>query len=176
MLVFAFEFIPTRKGFNVPVGLPGTMPDDPPGKGVAEGSYVVLYLYKVPKDNQEAMAKLVDQLSRSFVRHGTLRSDFFQLSTTETFGGFASITKPLASADNEEVWMELDYYRDQSGSAGSSKTGVGTHFLVPCSDSWAASSPEAMAAITRVDSVRCGDHHERSRPPDYDRLWPSLHS
>lgn len=87
------------------------MGDESRGKASEDGSYVLLYVYRVPKQNHDALVQLKDQLVRAFVKHGTLRSDFYQLTTTETFAGFASIAKTISAQANEEVWVEIDYYR-----------------------------------------------------------------
>jgi uncharacterized protein YbaA (DUF1428 family) len=78
------------------------------------GNHVQLFVYRIPKKNHDAMVQLQNQLTGIFNKHGILRSEFFQLSSAETFQGFASIDKTVsANQDEEEVWMELESYRDR---------------------------------------------------------------
>lgn len=78
------------------------------------GNHVQLFVYRIPKKNHDAMVQLQNQLSGIFRKHGILRSEFFQLSSTETFQGFTSIDKTVsANQEEEEVWMELESYRDR---------------------------------------------------------------
>ena len=60
------------------------------------------------------MVQLENQLTAIFAKYGILRSEFFQLSDTKTFEGFTSIAKTVsANQDDEEVWVELESYRDR---------------------------------------------------------------
>jgi uncharacterized protein YbaA (DUF1428 family) len=80
----------------------------------ATGSYVQLYVYRVPKKNHDAMVQLDKQILPWFNKHGG-RMEFFQLSNSETIEGLESIAKTLSIAedDEEEVWVELNYFRDR---------------------------------------------------------------
>ncbi len=43
-----------------------------------------------------------------------LRSEFFQLSPTEPYKGFESLFESMsANQDDEEVWLELEFYRNR---------------------------------------------------------------
>jgi uncharacterized protein YbaA (DUF1428 family) len=77
------------------------------------GSYVQFHIYKVPKKNHDAMVQLNKQIMPWFEKHGG-RMEFFQLSNSETIEGVESIAKTLSvSEDEEEVWIELNYFRDR---------------------------------------------------------------
>ena len=83
-------------------------------KEIETGSHVQLFVYRIPKKNHDAMVQLESQLTTIFRKHGILRSEFFQLSNTETFEGFTSIAKTVSSnQEDEEVWVELESYRDR---------------------------------------------------------------
>jgi uncharacterized protein YbaA (DUF1428 family) len=83
-------------------------------KEVETGTHVQLIVYRVPKKNHDRVVQLQNQLSGIFRKHGILRSEFFQLSSTETFQGFTGIDKTVsANQDEEEVWMELESYKDR---------------------------------------------------------------
>ena len=80
---------------------------------VETGTHVQLYVYRIPKKNHDAMVQIQNQLSGIFRKHGILRSEFFQVSSNETFEGFTSIAKTVSAKDEEEVWVELESYRDR---------------------------------------------------------------
>jgi len=82
------------------------------GKEAALGGHVQLFVYRVPEKNHDAMARLQNQLTRIYEKHGTIRSEFFMLSSEEDFMGFTNIAKTVSAASKEEVWVELDSYRN----------------------------------------------------------------
>jgi uncharacterized protein YbaA (DUF1428 family) len=82
-------------------------------KEVETGTHVQLFVYRIPKKNHDTMIQLQRQLTGIFKKHGILRSEFFQLGDTETFQGFTSIAKTVSADPEEEVWVELESYRDR---------------------------------------------------------------
>jgi uncharacterized protein YbaA (DUF1428 family) len=78
-----------------------------------EGSYVQLFAYKMPKQNNQRMLNLQKQLTSMYRNHGTLHSEFFRLGSRETFEGFVSIAKTVPISPDEELWVELEYYKDR---------------------------------------------------------------
>ena len=95
-------------------------------KGEETGSYIQMFVYRVPKKNHGAMADAQTKLATIFKKHGILRSEFFQLSsTTKTFKGFTSIYEMMMSANHDnnrkddgedeqdEIWLELEHYKDE---------------------------------------------------------------
>jgi uncharacterized protein YbaA (DUF1428 family) len=77
------------------------------------GSYAQLFIYRVPKKNHDAMVLLQKQLTGIYRKHGTLLSEFFQLNLTEAFEGFTSIAKTVPIVPDEELWVELERYKDR---------------------------------------------------------------
>jgi uncharacterized protein YbaA (DUF1428 family) len=83
-------------------------------KEIETGSYVQLFVYRLPKKNHHSIVQLETQLTDIFKKYGILRSEFFQLSNDNTFEGFTNIAKAVsADPDSEEVWVELESYRDR---------------------------------------------------------------
>jgi len=83
-------------------------------KEIETGNYIQLFVYRIPKKNHDAMVQLESQLTGLFRKHGIMSSEFLQLSNTETFECFTSIAKVVsANQDSEEVWVELESYRDR---------------------------------------------------------------
>lgn len=76
------------------------------------GSYVQLFVYRVPKKNHEAMAETLSKLAGIFKKHGILSSQFFQLGSAAAFKGFNGIATVVPAVPDEEVWLELEFYKD----------------------------------------------------------------
>jgi uncharacterized protein YbaA (DUF1428 family) len=78
------------------------------------GSYAQLFVYRIPKKNHDAMLLLQKQLTDIYRKHGTLRSEFFQLRYTERFQGFTDIAKTVSAVPEEKVWIDLEHYKNRS--------------------------------------------------------------
>lgn len=60
------------------------------------------------------MAELSKSSTDIFKKHGVLHWGIFQLTSTENLEGFTNISKIIsASQDEEEVWIEIFYYKDK---------------------------------------------------------------
>ncbi len=86
------------------------------GIGTAEGEYAQVFLYRVPKTNHGAFAKTEGELAAVFRRHGVLRSDFYVLAEARIFQGFRDLRAVLEATSEEEVWVEVDKYRNAADS------------------------------------------------------------
>jgi uncharacterized protein YbaA (DUF1428 family) len=83
------------------------------GKTAEESNHVQLFVYKIPKKNHDRMFILLQKLTSVLRKHGTMYSEFYQLISKETFQAFANFGDIVSSAkDEEEVWLEIDHYRD----------------------------------------------------------------
>ncbi|HJU85080.1 MAG TPA: DUF1428 family protein [Nitrososphaeraceae archaeon] len=77
------------------------------------GSEVAHFVYRVPKKNHEAMMQLNKQFADIIRKYGALHL-IFQLNNTEApMEGIANIAKTVSANQDEEVWMELIFYRDR---------------------------------------------------------------
>jgi uncharacterized protein YbaA (DUF1428 family) len=78
------------------------------------GSEVAHFVYRVPKKNHEAMMQLNKQFADIMRKYGAPHL-IFQLNNTEApMDGITNIVKTVsANQDEEEVWMELIFYRDR---------------------------------------------------------------
>jgi uncharacterized protein YbaA (DUF1428 family) len=78
------------------------------------GSIVQQFIYRVPKKNHKLMVQLEKQFIDIFRKHGGLRFELFQLSSTENIMmDWTNISKAVsANQDEEEIWMEQIFYRD----------------------------------------------------------------
>ena len=77
------------------------------------GSEVDHFVYRVPKKNHDAMAQLNKQFAEIMRKYGAPHL-IFQLNNTEApMDGITNITKTVSDNQDDEVWMELIFYRDR---------------------------------------------------------------
>ncbi|MGB8778093.1 MAG: hypothetical protein WCC82_07655 [Nitrososphaeraceae archaeon] len=87
------------------------------------GSYLTAYLYRVPKRNHDVITQNLKKFIPWFEKNG-VRLEYYNLAGRETqevvdssnaagMEGMESIAKTLA-AEDEDIWMELQYFRDHS--------------------------------------------------------------
>jgi uncharacterized protein YbaA (DUF1428 family) len=77
------------------------------------GSEVTHFVYRVPKKNHEAMMRL-NKLFADIMRKYGAPHLIFQLNNTEApMEGITNIAKTVSVNQDEEVWMELIFYRDR---------------------------------------------------------------
>ena len=74
-------------------------------------SHVEVFLYRVPKKNYDAIAQNLKKFMPWFKENG-VRIEYYQFGNSETMEGMESIAKTLSTAEDEDVWMELQYFRD----------------------------------------------------------------
>jgi uncharacterized protein YbaA (DUF1428 family) len=76
------------------------------------GTLVQVFIYRAPKKNHDAMVQLNKHCTEFFRKHGILRFEVFHLSSTDIVMDFVSIAETLSATQDEEVWMEIQSYRD----------------------------------------------------------------
>jgi len=77
------------------------------------GSEVSHFVYRVPKKNHDAMMQLNKQFADIMRKYGAAHL-IFQLNNTEApMEGITNIAKTVSASQDEEVWMELIFYRDR---------------------------------------------------------------
>ena len=86
------------------------------------GNYLQLFLYRAPKKNHDAIVQNQKQFVPWFKKHGA-RLEYYQLGKSETQAAvdsakqsgmdvMDSIDKALSTDEDEEVWIEQQYFRD----------------------------------------------------------------
>lgn len=90
------------------------------------GNYLQLFFYRAPRRNHDAIASNLKQFIPWFKKNG-VRIEYYQFGISETQAAIDSakqsgmdildnISKILSTAEHEkeeeEVWMELQYFRD----------------------------------------------------------------
>jgi large subunit ribosomal protein L17 len=85
-------------------------------------NYLQLFFYRAPKKNHDAIAKNLKQFVPWFQKHG-VRIEYYQLGNSETQAAIdsakesgmdvmESVLKTLSIDEDEEVWIEQQYFRD----------------------------------------------------------------
>jgi uncharacterized protein YbaA (DUF1428 family) len=77
------------------------------------GSEVTHFVYRVPKKNHDAMMQLNKQFVSIMRKYGASHL-VFQLNNTEaSMEGITNISKTVSANQDEEVLLELIFYRDR---------------------------------------------------------------
>jgi uncharacterized protein YbaA (DUF1428 family) len=77
------------------------------------GSEVDHFVYRVPKNNHDSMVQLNKQFAEIMRKYGAPHL-IFQLNNTEApMEGITNIAKTILANQDDEVWMELIFYRDR---------------------------------------------------------------
>jgi uncharacterized protein YbaA (DUF1428 family) len=78
------------------------------------GSEVDHFVYRVPKKNHDTMMQLNKKFADIMRNYGAAHL-IFQLNNTEApmMEGITNIANTVSSTQDEEVWMELIFYRDR---------------------------------------------------------------
>ena len=77
------------------------------------GSEVDHFVYRVPKKNHGSMVRLNKQFAEIMKKYGAPHL-IFQLNNTEApMEGITNIAKTVLANQDDEVWMELIFYRDR---------------------------------------------------------------
>lgn len=75
-------------------------------------SQVAIFLYRAPKANHDALVKVNKHSHDFFMKHGVLKFEVYNLNTREDMMEFLNLSKTISASDNEDVWMEIQSYRD----------------------------------------------------------------
>jgi uncharacterized protein YbaA (DUF1428 family) len=80
---------------------------------MSNGEHVQIYLYKLPKKKHDAMVQFLKKFTALYKKYGTQSWELYQLGVTEPFEGSTSIGQTVAAAPDEELWVEVDHYKDR---------------------------------------------------------------
>jgi uncharacterized protein YbaA (DUF1428 family) len=73
--------------------------------------HIETFYYRVPKKNHDALVKNLKKFIPWFEKNG-VRLEYYQYTRSESMEGMESIAKTLSASEDEEVWMEVQYFRD----------------------------------------------------------------
>ncbi len=79
------------------------------------GNYLQHFIYRVPKKNHDAIVQNLRKFVPGFKKN-EIRLEDYQLSNNQTMEGMESITKTPSVTEDEDVWIELRYFRYQNHS------------------------------------------------------------
>lgn len=78
------------------------------------GSEIDHFVYRVPKKNHDSTVQLSKEFGDIIREYGVAHL-VFQLSNTEApMDGITNIAKTVSASRDEEVWLELMFYRDRN--------------------------------------------------------------
>jgi uncharacterized protein YbaA (DUF1428 family) len=77
--------------------------------------HLEVFLYRVPKKNRDAIEQNLKKFVPWFKKNG-VRIEYYQFGNGETMEGMESIAKTLSVAEDEDIWIELQYFRDRKHS------------------------------------------------------------
>jgi uncharacterized protein YbaA (DUF1428 family) len=75
------------------------------------GKHLEAFIYRAPKKNHDAIVKNLKSFVPWFEKEG-VGLEYFQFGESEAMGSMESLSKALSVSDDEEIWMELQYFRD----------------------------------------------------------------
>ena len=82
--------------------------------GIGNRNLVLLFIYRAPKKNRQAIVQLNNRVIGTFKEYGVQGFEMFHLGNTQDMMGFTNIAKTIsANGDEEEVWLEIQSYRDR---------------------------------------------------------------
>jgi uncharacterized protein YbaA (DUF1428 family) len=77
------------------------------------GNIVQQFICRLPKKNHDSMMQIAKKANDITRKHGALRVEYFQLSSTENMmEDWTNIAKTVSASQDEEVWVEQIFYRD----------------------------------------------------------------
>ena len=83
------------------------------------GNIIRFSVWRIPKTNHEALMQLEKPI-RKFFKNAGVNQEIFQLKVGSDEQdkmaeqmGMTNIAKTIAAKQDEEVWLELQFYRDQ---------------------------------------------------------------
>ena len=73
---------------------------------------IVIFLYRAPKKNHDGMVEVNRQSRDFFIKHGASSFEVFSLTSRENMMEFVNLSKTISASEDEEVWLEIQSYRD----------------------------------------------------------------
>jgi uncharacterized protein YbaA (DUF1428 family) len=73
---------------------------------------IEIFLYRAPKKNHDGMVEVNRQSRDLFTKHGASSFEVFSLDSRENMMEFENLSKTISASEDEEVWLEMQSYRD----------------------------------------------------------------
>jgi large subunit ribosomal protein L17 len=75
------------------------------------GRLLKIFFIRAPKENHGALIKIGKQTDIFFKKHGVSKY-VYRLNAREDMRGFVNLSKTISANDDEDVWLEIQFYRD----------------------------------------------------------------
>jgi uncharacterized protein YbaA (DUF1428 family) len=75
------------------------------------GGLLKIFFIHAPKKNHDALAKIGKQTDDFFRKHGVPKYGY-RLNSRESMKDFVNVSKTISANDDEDVWLEIQFYRD----------------------------------------------------------------
>jgi len=75
------------------------------------GGLLKIFFIRAPKENHDTLVKIGKQTDIFFKKHGVSKYGY-RLNTREDMMDFVNLSKTISAADDEDVWLEIQFYRD----------------------------------------------------------------
>ena len=75
------------------------------------GDLLKIFFIRAPKENHDALVKIGKQTDIFFKKHGVSKY-VYRLNAREDMMDFVNLSKTISANDDEDVWLEIQFYRD----------------------------------------------------------------
>ena len=73
---------------------------------------IEIFLYRAPKKNHGELVEVNRQSRDFFTKHGASGFEVFSLANRENVMEFENLSKTISASEDDEVWLEIQSYRD----------------------------------------------------------------
>jgi hypothetical protein len=84
----------------------------PDGDSNQNTGQVEIFLYRAPKRNHDALVKINRHSHDFFMKYGVLKFEVFNLTSRDDMMDFSNLAKIISASEDEDVWLEIQSYRD----------------------------------------------------------------
>ena len=75
------------------------------------GGLIKILFIRAPKKNHDALVKIGKQTDNFFKKHGVSKY-VYRLNARENMMDFVNVSRTISASDDEDVWLEILFYRD----------------------------------------------------------------
>jgi uncharacterized protein YbaA (DUF1428 family) len=93
--------------------------------------HIEIFLYRAPKKNHDAVMEVNRKSRDFFVKHGASNFEVFSLENRDNIMEFVNLSKTISASEEEEVWLEIQSYRDAEHVKEFSKSMAGDTSMEP---------------------------------------------
>ena len=79
---------------------------------IGSRDHIEIFLNRAPKKNHDEMVEVNRQSRDFFTKHGASGFEVFSFDSRENVMEFVNLSKTISASEEEEVWLEIQSYRD----------------------------------------------------------------